>query len=189
MDVVGSFPAEVAHVLELLGKVYEQDAKARTEGLPPEERLRHHQEHSAPVMAELQGWLQAQIDERRVEPNSALGDAIAYMQRHWEALTLFLRVPGAPLDNNVCERALKRAILHRKNSLFYKTPNGARVGDLYMSVIHTAEQCGADPFEYLVALLRHRQRVAAAPGRWMPWSYAAALAEAEAATAEPAVTT
>ncbi len=188
VDVVGSFPAEVAHVLELVGKVYEQDAQARAAGLSPEERLRHHQEHSAPVMAELEGWLQAQIDERRVEPNSALGDAIAYMQRHWEALTLFLRVPGAPLDNNACERALKRAILHRKNSLFYKTPNGARVGDLYMSVIHTAEQCGADPFEYLVALLRHRQSVAAAPGRWMPWSYAAALAEVEAAAAKPAVT-
>jgi hypothetical protein len=186
VDVVGSFPAEVAHVLELLGKVYERDAQARAQGLSPEERLRHHQEYSAPVMAELEGWLQAQIDERRVEPNSALGEAIAYMQNHWEALTLFLRVPGAPLDNNACERALKRAILHRKNSLFYKTPNGARVGDLYMSVIHTAEQCGADPFDYLAALIRHRQSVAAAPERWMPWSYADALAAGEP-VAEPAL--
>jgi hypothetical protein len=52
-------------------------------------------------------------------------------------LTLFLRQPGAPLDNNICERALKMAILHRKNSLSYKTQNGARVGDLFMSLIHT----------------------------------------------------
>ncbi|MCY2991432.1 MAG: transposase, partial [Planctomycetota bacterium] len=44
-------------------------------------------------------------------------------------------VPSA-LDNNLCERALKMAIRHRKNSLFYKTLRGAAVGDLYMSLIH-----------------------------------------------------
>ena len=55
--------------------------------------------------------------------------------KHWIRLTLFLREAGAPLDNNVCERALKKAILHRKNSLFYKTQNGARIGDLFMSLI------------------------------------------------------
>ncbi len=74
-----------------------------------------------------------------MEPNSGLGKAISYMLRQWPALTLFLREPGAPLDNNLCERALKKAILHRKNSLFYKTLNGAEVGDLYMSLIHTCE--------------------------------------------------
>ena len=61
------------------------------------------------------------------------GRRIRYMLRHWEKLTFFLRQVGAPLDNNVCERALKKAILHRKNSLFYKTQNGARVGDLFMT--------------------------------------------------------
>jgi hypothetical protein len=68
---------------------------------------------------------------------------------------LFLRQAGAPLDNNVCERALKKAILHRKNSLFYKTEKGAEVGDLFMSLIHTTELCGANPFEYLTQLQRH----------------------------------
>jgi Transposase IS66 family len=45
--------------------------------------------------------------------------------------------------NNICERALKRAVLHRKNALFYKTLNGAEAGDLFMSLIHTCELCGA----------------------------------------------
>ena len=121
-------------------------------------------------------WLQAQFDERRVEPNSTLGSAIKYMQNHWHKLTLFLRVAGAPLDNNVCERALKRAILHRKNSLFFKTKNGAKVGDLYLSLIHTAELSGANPFDYLVALQRHAAHVKAAPGEWMPWNFSKALA-------------
>ena len=84
-------------------------------------------------MEKLHGWLEAQFAEHRTEPNSGLGKAISYLLRHWRPLTLFLRQVGAPLDNNVVERALKRAILHRKNSLFYRTLNGADVGDLFMS--------------------------------------------------------
>src|ERR1039458_6377299 len=88
-----------------------------------------------------------------------------------ERLTLCLRQPGAPLDNNICERALKKAILHRKNSLFYKTENGARVGDLFMSLIHTCELCGANPFDYLTQLQRHAAKLARNPSPWMPWNY------------------
>jgi hypothetical protein len=106
------------------------------------------------------------------------------MQNHWEKLTLFLRVPGAPLDNNLCERALKKAILHRKNALFYRTLNGAKVGDLYMSLIYTAELHRVGPFDYLVALLRHATAVALDPAAWMPWNYTETLARrAAAATA------
>jgi len=65
-------------------------------------------------MDELKRWLTEQIEQHRVEPNSSLGEAISYMLKHWNELTLFLRQPGAPLDNNVCERALKKVILHRK---------------------------------------------------------------------------
>jgi hypothetical protein len=75
------------------------------------------------------------------------------------------------LDNNICERALKKAILHRKNSLFYKTQNGARVGDLYMTLIHTAELAGANAFDYLCELQRHAGEVKANPRQWMPWNY------------------
>ncbi len=67
-------------------------------------------------MEELHAWLARQFDEQRVEPNSALGGAISYLLKHWEKLTLFLRVAGAPLDNNICERALKKAILHRRKN-------------------------------------------------------------------------
>jgi len=80
-------------------------------------------------MGQLHQWLQDQLNEGRTEPNSGLGKAISYLLKHWRALTLFLRQPGAPLDNNICERALKKAILNRKNALFYKTLNGAQIGD------------------------------------------------------------
>ena len=75
----------------------------------------------------------------------------------------------------MCERALKKVILHRKNSLFYKTENGAQVGDLYMSLIHTAELCGANPFDYLTELQKHTEKLAANPRQWMPWSYRQSL--------------
>jgi len=75
----------------------------------------------------------------------------------------------------ICEQALKKAILHRKNALFYKTDNGARVGDLYMSLIYTCQLNEADPFDYLTALERHADQVARHPERWMPWNYREAL--------------
>src|SRR3989337_921265 len=98
------------------------------------------------------------------------------MLNHWEKLTLFLRKPGAPLDNNVCEQALKKAIRHRKNSLFYKTENGAAVGDLLMSLIHTCDLEGANPLEYLTELYKHAAQLKAAPEDWMPWNYRDSLA-------------
>jgi transposase len=171
VKVTPNFPEACRFVLETLGEVYGYDEVTREQDMSPEQRLRFHQEHSRPVMEKLHRWCEAQFEERRVEPNSGLGQAISYLLRHWEKLTLFLRKPGAPLDNNVVERALKKAILHRKNSLFYKTQNGARMGDLYMSLIHTCELNGANPFDYLTELQRHAGEVKRDPAEWMPWNY------------------
>ena len=176
VDVAGSFPEECLRVLDILKDVYSNDAAARRQGMSPGDRLRFHQAHSSPRMAELEVWMAAQIEERKVEPNSGLGEAIAYMQNHWKKLTLFLREPGAPIDNNICERALKKAILHRKNAYFYKTGNGARVGDFFMSLIHTCELNNVNPFEYLTELQRHVTELSLDPSLWMPWNYRDTLA-------------
>ena len=120
--------------------------------------------------------MRAQFDEKRIEPNSGMGTAINYMLKRWSKFTLFLRVPGAPLTNNITERALKAAIRHRNNSLFYLTQHGAEVGDTYMSIIYTARINGANPFDYLTTLLGHAREVAQTPAEWMPWSYRDTLA-------------
>jgi transposase len=176
VEVTSSFPEECRFVLETLGEVYGYDDRARTQRLSPEQRLHFHQEHSGPVMEKLKVWCGAQFAERKVEPNSGLGKAISYLLNHWEKLTLFLRVPGAPLDNNIAERALKKSILHRKNSLFYKNRNGAQMGDLFMSLIHTCELNGVNPFDYLNELQRHAEELKQEPSEWMPWNYRATLA-------------
>jgi hypothetical protein len=171
VEVAQNFPAPCQRVLESLGQVFKNDAQTKELNLNPQQRLRFHQEHSQPVLETLHAWMKEQLDLKQVEPNSGLGEAIHYMLNHWEPLTLFLRVAGAPLSNNICERALKMAILHRKNSLSYKTQNGARVGDLFMSLIHTCRLNGANPFDYLSLLQRYAGAVKANPADWLPWNY------------------
>lgn len=174
VDVAESFPDECRHVIRLLAKVYEHDAG--TKEMSPRERRAYHEARSGPLMEDLRKWMKTELDEKRVEPNSGLGKAFSYMLKRWEPLTLFLRVPGAPIDNNAVERSLKMVIRHRRNSLFYRTLHGAYVGDVFMSLIHTCRLSKVNPFDYLVALQRHSHEVFRNPQNWLPWNYEAAVA-------------
>ena len=177
VDVAAQFPDECRYILETLAVVYQNDAQCKEQRLSPAARLNFHQTHSDPLMKTLETWLSAQFEQRLVEPNSGLGQAITYLRRHWTPLTLFLRRAGAPLDNNVCEQVLKRAILHRKNALFYKTDHGAQVGDTFMSLIHTCALVAANPFDYLTALQTHSTALSQNPAQWLPWNYRDTLAQ------------
>jgi len=181
VEVAANFPDECLYVLKILKVIYQNDAEAKRQRMSPEERLAFHQAESKEEMDTLETWLTAQIEQRKVEPNSSLGQAIGYMLDHWDKLTLFLRQAGAPLDNNICERALKKVILHRKNAYFYKTENGSHVGDLFMSLIHTCELNTVNPFDYLTELNRHASKLSAHPADWMPWTYRDTLIQHAAA--------
>jgi hypothetical protein len=175
VDVAVNFPDECRYVLETLASVYQTDQIAKERKMTPGQRLSFHQQRSSKLMKELKQWLEGQLDQNKVEPNSGLGEAISYMLKHWKPLTAFLRVRNAPLDNNICERALKKAILHRKNALFYKTQHGAEVGDLFMSLIHTCNLAKVNPFDYLTALQEHSSDLVKHPDKWMPWNYTSQL--------------
>jgi hypothetical protein len=179
-EVRDAFPAECQQVLEVLGQVFEHDAQAREWALTAEARLAYHQVYRGPLLAQLKTWLERQETERLVEPNSSLGKAIAYLVGHWETLTRFLSVPGAPLDNNTAERALKLMIRQRKNSLFYATEHSAYVASLLTSLIATCVQAGVNALEYLVALQEYRTAVFAHPAAWLPWTYQATLGQPQA---------
>ena len=170
-----AFPAESAVVVNALKDVFDHDEYARVEQLTAQARLAYHQRKSGPIMRKLKRWLERQTAQRLVEPNSSLGKAIAYMIDHWDTLTRFLHEPGAPIDNNLAERALKLAIRQRKNSLFYATEHSAYIASILISVIATCVQAGVNALGYLVALQDHRQEVFANPGAWLPWNYAVAL--------------
>lgn len=178
VDIAPSFPLECRRMLEDFKQIYHFDALARDAKLSHQARLEFHQANSGPIMETLQLWIQSQFDDKLVEPNSSLGKAFKYMLKHWQALTLFLRKPGAPLDNNLCERILKRAIRHRKNSMFYKTLASAHVGDVFMSIIQTCHSCVTNAFDYITTLVKNAERVKAQPALWMPWNFKTALQEA-----------
>lgn len=175
VDIVSSFPAEVRFVLKTLEEVYKYDEQAKEQGMSPDERLAFHQKKSQPLMDTLKEWFKNLLKEKKVEPNSNLGKAFKYMLKRWESLTLFLRVPGAPLDNNEVERSLKLVVLSRKNCYYYRSMTGAFVGDLFMSIIQTCKLCRANPFDYITQLQRHADKVYANPSAWMPWNYKDAL--------------
>jgi transposase len=171
-DLADVFPVECQVVLDTLKQVFDHDEEARDKQMSPEARFAYHQAYSQPLMDELRQWLQKQVDDHLVEPNSALGKAIAYMQTHWETLTRFLSIPGAPLDNNLVERALKLFIRQRKNSLFYRTEHSAYIASVLTSLIATCVYAGVNAVDYLVALQEHRREVFADPAAWLPWAYA-----------------
>jgi hypothetical protein len=120
------------------------------------------------------------VEERLVEPTSALGKAIGYLQKHWAMLTRFVSVPGAPLANNLAERALKLFIRQRKNSLCYKNEHSASIASVLTSLSATCLCAGGNAVEYLVALQEHRREGFAHPAVWLPWAYANSRASPEA---------
>jgi hypothetical protein len=101
VEIRAAFPQECLKVVESLAEIYRIDAQAKLQCLDPQQRLELHQTYSQPVMEALKAWLDDQIQSRKAEPNSTLGQAIGYMSERWEPLTQFLRLAGAPLDNNI----------------------------------------------------------------------------------------
>ena len=174
-DLEETFPMECRVVLDVLKQVFDHDEEARDQQMSPEARLAYHQEYSQPLMDDLKDWLDQQLADRLVEDNSSLGRAIAYMQDHWETLTRFLQIEGAPLDNNLVERALKLFIRQRKNSLFYKSEHSAYIASVLTSLIVTCIYAGVNVLDYFVALQEHRAEVFADPAAWLPWTYQASL--------------
>jgi len=170
VELEAAFPAQCGRVLDALAEVYRHDAQ--TKRMTDEGRLAYHRAHSGEVMAQLREWIDQQFDKRQVEPNCSLGKALTYMVKHWDGLTKFLTVEGAPLDNNFCERVLKLAVLNRKNSLFYKTARGASTGDLLMSVIQTCRLNHVNVWEYLLTVVSNQRAVERDPARWLPWKFA-----------------
>ena len=132
-ELLDMFPQQCQFVVECIADVYRHEAHCKQQQYTPAQRLKHHQDQSTPVMDTLKVYLSNLWLYGKVEHNSALGEAIQYMLKRWQALTRFLQVEGCPLDNSLCEQAIKVLIRYRKNSLFYKTVQGALCGDTLMS--------------------------------------------------------
>ncbi len=175
-DLEAVCPPECQVVLDVSRQGFDHDEHARQEQLSPEVRLAYHQAQSQPLMDGLKRWRATQLDAHLVEPNSALGKAMASMQSHWQTLTRFLTTPGAPLDNNVAERLWELFIRQRQHSRFYKNPHSASIASVLTRLIATCLYAGVNAVDSLVALQAHRRAVVADPSAWLPGAYAASRA-------------
>lgn len=164
-----AFEEECTRVINDLAEVYK--IEAQTKAMTTSQRLAYHQEHSLPMMNDLKDWLNKLIEKRKVQPNSSMGKAIKYLNKHWFHLTQFLRIENCPLDNNAVERVLRKAVVLRKNSLFYRTENGANTGSVLSSVIETCCINNINPFDYLITVVSNKKEARAKPDLWLPWNY------------------
>lgn len=156
-------------VMGLIGKIY--DNESQTKGMMGQERLVFHQQHTTPIMEELRIYLTAQ--QKELEPNGVAGAAIEYILKRWTEFTHFLRYPNIPLDNNLTERALKLIIQVRKSAMFYKTLKSAKIASYIQTALYSAAQNDVNPYEYMTAILKHKEAVIKDPSCWLPWCYKA----------------
>ena len=172
-------PDAILHALELYQHAWDNDDHCKEKALSAEERLSYHEAHSLPHMQALHDWCETQLSQGHVEENSNLGKAMKYFMRHFEGLTAFCRIPGAPVDNNEIERLIKLIVRTRRNSLFFKTAVGADISDIITSILAICHENDVNAFHYLNAIQRNEASVKADPEKWLPWNYTGRLAESE----------
>lgn len=175
-EIASCWPQECVNMVASFDMVFLNDKMAQTRGLTPEERLKWHQEKSAPIMNEMKAYSERLMDAKQIEPNSSFGKAVQYLRNHWGGLTLFLRIPGVPVSNNANERQLKRAVLNRKNAYFFKNEIGAKIADVLMSIIETCALNKINPYNYLTTIQENAEKVLDDPKAWLPWNYSHNLA-------------
>ena len=170
VDIESNYPEEVKHILNLYGKIWCRDKEVKELEYDDEQRLAYHQEKSLPIMEEIKSWCECYQQSSTYEAHSGLGKACKYFTKHYEELTQFCKVPGAPIDNNRMEEGLKVKIRTRKTSHFYKTQTGADVANILISIIMTADRNGVNSFDYLNQLQQNKEAIKANPSAWLPWS-------------------
>ena len=170
-SLLNCYPEAASFVLNIYGKVYDIDAFCKAQKMDSQARLTYHQAHSQPLMEELETWFNQVLTGDEVEPNGALATECQYLSNHWKGLTQFLRIPGAPLDNNALEAMLKYMIMYRKNSQFFRTAYSAEYGSRIISIIVTCMKNQIDAIDYLTQLQLNEQAVWNNPEAWTPWQY------------------
>jgi hypothetical protein len=164
------YPDECGYFLKQTGSIYHNEHQCKGMGL--DEKLKYHQKHSTKHIENIYDKIEQLFEEKNVEPNSKLGQAMKYWINNKEGLTQFLRVGVVSLDNNWAERALRTIILQRKNSLFFKTRNSAEVHSGMYSIVKTCGENGINAFKYLNWLQDNNTKAKKDPKSYMPFAYA-----------------
>ena len=168
-DIKDYYPEECGYFLEEIKSIYKINNECRS--YDSRKRLRHHKQHSGRHMKNIYDRIHYLFNQKLAEPNSALGKAMNYWLNNKTGLTRFLKIKGAPLDNNKSERALKSVILQRKNSLFFKTKNSAEILSGLSGIVRTCEANGINGFAYLNWVQANWVKVRKDASNYLPWKY------------------
>ena len=171
VELIEQSPDEIVHALELYQHAWVNEAHCVDQAMDTHQRRDYHREHSLPPMQQLLEWCNEKLGDDTVEPNSNLGKAMQYYIRHFDGLSAFCHLPGAPVDNNEIQRLIKLIVRARKNSLFFKTTVGADISDIITSTLAICNENNVNAFEYLNAVQRNQLSVKASPEKWLPWNY------------------
>ena len=137
--------------LELIGRLYHVEAEARRAQLDAQARKHERQQHSVPVLKEIEALLLRHL--HGVLPDSLLGKALHYMSGQWSKLVRYVDDGTYPIDNNACENAIRPFVVGRRAWLFADTVAGANASANLYSLLQTCQVNGIDGYRYLTALL------------------------------------
>ena len=140
-----------ARFIELIGRLYHVEAQARRDQVDVSELQRRRQEHSAPVLADIEALLLAHL--HTVLPKSMLGQALHYLASQWGKLKRYVEDGRYSIDNNAQENAIRPFCVGRRNWLFADTVGGANASANLYSLLQTCRVNGIDGWRYLRALL------------------------------------
>ena len=133
-----------------IGELYAVESRARDLDAPARQALRA--EHSRPVLQRIEAMLLTHL--HAVVPGSLLGKALHYLSAQWPKLIRYVENGAWPIDNNLCENAIRPFVVGRRNWLFADTVAGARASANLYSLVETCKANGIDPYAYLVSLFR-----------------------------------
>ena len=133
-----------------IAELYAVEARARD--LTPEQRHALRQEYSQPILVKIEAMLLKHL--HAVVPGSLLGKALHYLSAQWPKLIRYADNGLWPIDNNLCENAIRPFVIGRRNWLFADTVAGAHASANLYSIIETCKANGIDPYAYLVSLFR-----------------------------------
>ena len=140
--------------LTYIGELYEIEKYCREQKFDPIQTHEYRNQHAAPILAQFKEWLDYMANLNDVLPKSALGKAIVYARKEFEALCNYLKDGRYAIDNNELEQLMRGPVVGRKNYLFCGSENGAECAAIIYSFIETCKLHAIDPFEYLDDVLK-----------------------------------
>lgn len=145
-------PTEAAFAIEVHRKLYEIEARVRSES--PEKRLEARQTETKPLLASFDEWIDALAESPALMPGTPLAGAVRYNRNHRIALRRFLDDAQLSPDNNAVERALRLVALGRKNWIFAGSEAAARDTGVLYTLVGSCRELGISSWEYVRDVLR-----------------------------------